>query len=492
MRLTRVVSKKTGRVGYRGRYVDPVTKRRCKHTEWFADKPKAEAAWKLFLDNLNARKLGLPDNSGWQSSYKEIVKRFLAEAPISTDDRREMLRHYLELNPLHMNAGSDFTAKGRLTAAAMKIAQQRGGAFVRRYVQAPLKQVSAWAASIGIFPYDPLHSWKQLPLTKAPRRTESFSPDEIRAILLAADDMDALCNRAFPVSLIFKTALITGNRPGALFAAQAKDLRSDRIQLSPGCGKKRNGRCMIPPLFAAELARYIAARNALPTDPLLVSPEGRPVDRWRIRDMFRRAAILAYVRMAWPQADPDAGRASPMDVALAIYAGRVSGFDGAPPKDTEKLAARDAKRKSIEALVERLKPRVDAALENRPMYALRHTHITWARAAGVNTDSIKSQVGHSGGGIEEIHYLDARIVDAGASSLAVWNILTGAKELARGKALQVLPLAAGAEQMAPVVAPDDEKAPSGAKSGIAQVVGAKENGRYWTRTSDPQLVELVL
>ncbi|MGD0093972.1 MAG: hypothetical protein ABSE73_29030, partial [Planctomycetota bacterium] len=204
MKLHAVISKKTHRKGYRGRYVDPISGQRRKHTEWFSDRRMAEDAWKLFLDNLNARKKGLPDNSGWEMAYPSLVEKFIAEAPISSDARRASLKRALGKNLVGMGAGADFSAKGRLTAAARKIAQERGEAYVIRCIQEPLKQVSAWAASIGLFPYDPLHSWKRLPRTKPAARRQAYSPDEARAILAAAADLDGILNRPYPTSIIFK------------------------------------------------------------------------------------------------------------------------------------------------------------------------------------------------------------------------------------------------------------------------------------------------
>ena len=61
------------------------------------------------------------------------------------------------------------------------------------------------------------------------------------------------------------------------------------------------------------------------------------------------------------------------------------------------------------------------------LYALRKTHISWARRLRVNPDSVKVQVGHGPRDIEERHYLD--LVDAQASSQAVWDLLTGERTL---------------------------------------------------------------
>lgn len=69
---------------------------------------------------------------------------------------------------------------------------------------------------------------------------------------------------------------------------------------------------------------------------------------------------------------------------------------------------------------------------------------------------MKAQVGHAARDVEERHYLDLHLVDASQSSQAVWDILTGKKELNQPKLQEeVLPLAAGAElqQVVPIVAP---------------------------------------
>ena len=67
--------------------------------------------------------------------------------------------------------------------------------------------------------------------------------------------------------------------------------------------------------------------------------------------------------------------------------------------------------------------------ENQDMYALRKTHISWARRL-VNADSVKLQVGHAPQDVEERHYLD--LVDARESAQAVGDMLT-AKALAKGR-----------------------------------------------------------
>lgn len=87
------------------------------------------------------------------------------------------------------------------------------------------------------------------------------------------------------------------------------------------------------------------------------------------------------------------------------------------------------------------------------MYALRHTHITWARKF-IPYDAVRAQVGHAGRDIEEIHYNDESFVDAAASSSVVWEVLTGAKSLERPKD-QPAVLTTAMGEVAPVSAPED-------------------------------------
>jgi hypothetical protein len=159
---------------------------------------------------------GLPDDSGWQLPYPELIRRFLAEAPITSSVRRERLRQVLELNLAKLQHGVDFTHKGRLTSACQALRLERGDEYVRAYIQQPLKQVSAWASSVNLFPYDPLARWKRLPRSVEAKRKSAWMPDEMRAFFAAADELDGLLARPFPTGIIFKTLLITGNRPGGV------------------------------------------------------------------------------------------------------------------------------------------------------------------------------------------------------------------------------------------------------------------------------------
>ena len=76
---------------------------------------------------------------------------------------------------------------------------------------------------------------------------------------------------------------------------------------------------------------------------------------------------------------PFAAQVDPVEVAHLIFSGRQRGFDGAPPRDPKKLATRSEKVRAINGLAKLISPEVAQMMEGRDMYALRKTHISWAR-----------------------------------------------------------------------------------------------------------------
>ena len=221
--------------------------------------------------------------------------------------------------------------------------------------------------------------------------------------------------------------------------------------------------------------------------PLLVTHEGMALDIHNLRDSFRRAASLAFVTMNWPVQNARTMDAKPLDIAVSISRGKTVGFDGPKPKCPVKIEARIRRLAAIEGLVDDLKPVVEKLLEGRPMYALRHTHITWARRFA-NFDAVRAQVGHAGRDIKEQHYNDESFVDAHSSSQVVWDVLTGAKELQRNPAMRVLPVAVG--QMAPVLAPVEKITQNSGKDVSVQGVGGivlKGGSSTWIRTRNPRI-----
>ncbi len=444
----RVKSKRTGKVGYRYRFTDPATGGRTHRTFWFPEKREAGRAFAEHMASREAVRLGLPDNSGWQLPYKDFVARFLAEAPISSDERRHRLAQVLERNELKIGIVSELTKRGKLTARCRAVAKTQGDVYVTQTLQPFVKQLSAWAASIDLLPYDPLVKWKKLPRTTPRKKRRAFLPEEVRAILGAADERDTLAARRHATSTVFRAILFAGNRPGVMLAAGVRDFDTvvGRIILPEGRGKKRNGMAYLPPPFLQEMEGYLAGRGQLSADaPLFLSPTGSRPNRDNVSKEFVRCMILAFVKMCWPEGCPAAAEVEPIEVATLIEKGRVRGFDGAPPRDPVKILRRREHVQAVEEVAALVAPPVERLMHRRDFYALRKTHISWARQF-VNRESVMAQVGHAPQGTEDKYYLD--LVDPSQSAQAVWDVLVGEKQLRGAERRRAqLRLAVGAEGM---------------------------------------------
>lgn len=95
MQAHRVKSKRTGRTGWKFRFTDPVTHSRTHKTIWIGERREADKGFAEYLAGREKLRIGLPDNSGWTTSYEDLVKQFLQGAVFSTNDRRETLRRVL-------------------------------------------------------------------------------------------------------------------------------------------------------------------------------------------------------------------------------------------------------------------------------------------------------------------------------------------------------------------------------------------------------------
>jgi integrase len=333
-----------------------VTRNRSSITIWLSERREADRGFKEFMDDREAKRIGLPDRSGWLLSYDELVTRFLSEAPLSTDGRRSRLKLVLERNELGLAVGSELTDVSKLTAAALKLIPKRGGSYVVFSIQRSLKQMARWAASVGLLPHDPLHAWRRLPWAGQRNHRRAFLPHEVLAIFRAADDFDAVFGHVFPSEVVFKTLLLTGNRPRAMVGAKVGDLSQGRVMLPAGNGKKRNGMATPPAEFIAELRAYIRVRKAASEAPLLVSHEGKIIDRHNIGRYFKRCMTLAAVRRFWPA---DASQEiTPFDVAHVLYIGKPRALEGGATSDAEKRACHAVQTAETERIAAQIAPEV--------------------------------------------------------------------------------------------------------------------------------------
>ncbi|MEI6232059.1 MAG: hypothetical protein WCT04_03345, partial [Planctomycetota bacterium] len=420
--------KKSGRKGFKYRYMDPVIRKRDFKTIYLSDVRDANKAMQLFLESREKLKMGLPDNSGWQLLYAKIVERFVKESMISSDARRKCLRQYLDANPLELEVGAELSQMGTLTQKCHALMKTHGEGYVRKRVQQTLKQMTTWAASVGIFPYDPLATWKKFPRTVEAPKKRAWQPDELRSFLDAADELDQIHNRRFPSRIIFIGLLITGNRPGVVLRAKIADLDTNRLVLPSGSGKKRNGMATIPVEFRNQLSEYLQLRDKPDSkETLFVTSTGKGIDLRNIQDLYEQINTYTGVLRHWPEKDFANLAVEPVEVAAAIRLGRVK-IDGAPPRSLEKIAKKNARIEAIQRLAEMLRPDVERFTKGRPLYSLRMTHRMWA-SRFVNGDCFRLQCGWSSKEIADKNYFDPRLVDPWQSSKAVWEVLKGSKSL---------------------------------------------------------------
>jgi len=483
MKPRRVVNTKKGLKGWQYRFTDPVSGRRVKKTFWNPERRDADRSFAAFVGKRESRSLGIPDGEGWKKPYSELVELFIRGYDFRSEERRVKIQRQLGKNPLGLHTGSDLANKAALSISLKALKDKHGDCWAHRCVQAPLKQMSSWLASVDVFPVDPLSTWKRIKRESAPRERRAFTPAAIYSVFRALRDLDKIAGRNNGLEIVFRALLFTGARPSALCAVTAKSLQGDRIILPDDRGCKRNGLAYLPDGFLPELQRVLGKRRVIGTDgPLLASPKGKRANADNLRADFQRALFLYAVRKVWPC---DAGKVDPVEVAYYLHKKRNPdkelahrpGDDGAPAKNPAKITRRRAKLAAIEELGERLRAKVDLALAGLDMYALRKTHITWARRAGVNPDSVRAQVGHAGRDIEEKHYVDPRLVDAKASAEAVWKALAEVEdEESEHKALRLVVNAEGPDlqSAAPVLAPGEKKAGKGESHKSLR-------GRKWAR-----------
>jgi len=432
MRCKKVVDGRNCRVGYKFSFTDPLTGRRKRKTIQLSKRNEAQRAMLRYLEDREKEKYGIPNESIWNISFRELAETFLRDAPIRSERRRNRLAILLRRNVLGLRMARDLNNRANLHRKTMKMANERGeggNLWVARAVQGPLKQMTRWAASAGVLPMDPLAFWTKLPRKTSVKHRRAFSPAEMREVLVACEDYDRLEERVFPFAAVVKTLLVSGNRPCAVFAARVCDLTPERIVLPPGNGNKRNGRSFIPPEWVDQLRKHVSAcGDADLRAPLLRSPLGAKADGHNCYVSFKKVMTLAFVRMCWPMVETEVGSVNPLDVAFTLSHGRPRGRDGVPATNPVTIMARTQWVETVKAIAAKLKPEVDRMLTQRSLYSLKATHITWARQLAP-TDAVLLQVGHADSSINGRHYLDMGLVDARQSPLAVWEVLKGERQL---------------------------------------------------------------
>lgn len=437
------VKAKDGRIGWKFRYVDPCgatmgaggkRKDRRRHKViWIGERREAEREFEKFKGGLGRRIYGGAGEECWAIPYADLCARFLSEAPGLSEHRRSALCRYLEQagQVMELVVAGDLRNTAKLNAGVTELLKILAVSTVVEKSQGALKQMARWGAESKVLQYNPLADWRRVSMSGfRPRVRRAYTPDEMRAILDALAELDRAHGRRYPLAFVAKFLLLAGNRPGVLIDAKIADLdlgdqnaQEARVKLPPGRGKKKNGLCILPDEFLPELRVYLSKRLKDREGTILVSAKGEKLEGRNLYVDFMHAVTLAFTRLEWREADPALMGVDPAQLAFFIHRGTQRRVDGPRPTDPDKIEARKQSTARQVAALEVMRPLVEARLLGCDLYSIRKTHISWARRAGTNFDSVRAQVGHGPRDVEERHYLD--LVDAGACPQAVLDVLEG-------------------------------------------------------------------
>ena len=314
-----------------------------------------------------------------------------------------------------------------------------------------------WYRRKKILPEDPLARLdmpkpNEVPNNSAPRKERrAFEVDEIVEFFRAVGDLDRArlaklfierrkqCVVRCPVLPIFRTLLATGARTSEILTTPMHECVLDGGQYfyipKERCKTKAKGerRATMHPAIAKELMEYRAKYRAAaaPEDMFLLGPEGTKMDTARLLDQFYAGVYLAFVRMEARAANIELLPGDDQRVALYIWKKKIQSIGGSRLRP-ETLVLREGEEIRIKKLASRLMLAVRKRMKGLDVYALRHTHGTWAADQEVPEIHISKQLGHRIQGITG-RYISSRsvkLIDPGRSSRAVWEMLMAAERAA--------------------------------------------------------------
>ncbi len=377
--------------------------------EWFADQRRQDS----------------PPQERWLKQKEKLLARALAD--------------------LKLTVAADLTDVGAIDRKLKALGH--GDATLRRRYQDPLRQFSAWLAENGRhLERDPLSVWKPISYSKESIH-RAFGPDEVARALVAADWLDVIHHRKHPIRITFELLLVTAPRVEALVERDVAHYRADqrRIDYGEGVGKKLRGQGKLDDATAVALEASLADRK---NGPLVLSPRGGRISKRNLLRWWKEAFGLGAVWGLWP-----AGKVWDVNVGHLVNQALLSASgEACVPKhgnpDLVSVGTRRARRaltQRVQKLADELRADWEEQMVGVTVHAFRHTHQTWARAAGIDQVLINLQVGwKASAGPDDFdalriaasatglkRYLDARskLLDSRISAVAVRGILDEALEL---------------------------------------------------------------
>lgn len=381
------------------RRTDPVTGKRPKRSTGtkvleYALKKAAE-----FDDELEKKAAGIKTYDSWTQPLEPLVAEWFTDQRQQDSPPQERWLRQKEvilkraLDELDLRTAADLTDVGKIDRRLKALGKP--GATIRRRYQDPLRQFSAWLAENGRhLERDPLSVWKPISYERVSIH-RAFAPEGVARALVAADWLDTIHRRKHPLRIVFEVLLVTAPRVEALVERDVEHFLRDerRIDYGAGKGKKLRGQGKLDDETAGLLEEYLGGRTE---GPLVLGPRGGRIDKRNLLRWWKEAFGLGAVWELWPEDE-----AWDVDVAHFVNQAllRKNGQARIPKHGNPDLVsvgtrrARRALANRVQELADAMRPDWEGRMEAVTVHSFRHTHQTWARAAGVDQVLVNLQVG---------------------------------------------------------------------------------------------------
>lgn len=381
------------------RKTDPLTGARPKKSTGTKVLEYALKKAQEFEDELAKKVAGIKVYDSWTQPLEPLVREWFVDQRRQDRPPQERWLRQKErivgraLKELGLRTAADLTDVGKLDRNLKALG--RGGATLRRRYQDPLCQFSAWLAENGRYlERDPLSVWKPISYERESIH-RAFGPEGVARALVAADWLDVIHHRKHPLRIAFEVLLVTSPRVEALVERDvAHFLREERrIDYGAGVGKKLRGQGKLDDRTATALETYMGSRTE---GPLVLSPRGGRLDKRNLLRWWKEAFGLGVVWELWPETEAwDVNVAHFVNQALLSRSGqaRIPKHGNPDLVSVETRRARRALAERVQDLADRMKEAWEGRMQAVTVHSFRHTHQTWARAAGVDQVLVNLQVG---------------------------------------------------------------------------------------------------
>ncbi len=381
------------------RRVDPVTGRRDKKSTGTKVLEYALKKAQEFDDDLERRAAGIKTYDSWTHALKPLAEEWFAD--LRSQDRAPQERWLRQkerivaraLDELGLQTAADLTDVGKIDRKLKGLG--RSDATLRRRYQDPLRQFSAWLAENGRhLERDPLSVWKPISYERG-RIHRAFGPEEVARALVASEWLDVIHHRKRPLRIVYELLLVTAPRVDALMQRDVGDFLRDerRIDYGAGNGKKLRGQGKLDDRTAAGLKTYVGSRAE---GPLVLGPRGGRLDKRNLLRWWKEAFGLGVVWELWPEGEPwNVNVAHFVNQALLSKSGqaRIPKVGNPDLVSVETRRRRRSLGQQAQDLADAMKAEWEERTEAVTLHSFRHTHQTWARAAGVDQVLVNLQVG---------------------------------------------------------------------------------------------------